>query len=171
MGTLLKHKKAQTGEDIIYMIVLLLGLGIGFVLFYYIYGQISTQMVGITAINETVGAVTALEKGQSAVNMLDYVLFVVLIAFAIAVIVLGYFVDARGVFMVIFLIILVIAVLLSVAFTYVWETFIGNTTLLSAAANFPITNFIMSNLAIYTTIVGALALFANYAKSQRKEMF
>lgn len=164
------NKKSQTGEDVIFMAIILLVLAIGGVIIAYVYDQFYTTVQTTSGFNDSEAAMAVYEKGDALTSKLDYVIFVVLMGFMISVIILGYFVDAHPIFMVLFLIFLVIAIILSIPIKHVWVEFYNADALNSiASSKFPLTNFILSNLTIFTTVIGGMALFATYAKTKRAE--
>lgn len=163
MGKLL-NKKAQTPGDVILLVVFLFALAIGAVVISYIMGIFTDEISQVEALNST-EANAAFQSVNDLNNRWDYLILFLFVGVAIALMVIGYFIDVDSIFMVLYIIALVIAVVLASALTYVWENFSSNSTFITTVSNsFPITNHIITNLALYMTIMGALSMVATYAK-------
>jgi hypothetical protein len=159
-------KKGQTGEDTIYLVVILFALVIGFMVIKLVYPSISSQMTNQTGINNNTLAVNAINTGNTVVNMLDWFSLVIFIGFVLAFVVLGFFVEAHSVFMIIYIIVMVIGVVISAVISYVFG-FIKESSFFDSMS-MPITTHLMTYLPIYYTLAAFIALVVTFAKTREQ---
>lgn len=166
MGKLLK--KGQSFEDTVYMVVMIVALGIGALVATYSYSAFVDMTENTSAFNSSTSVMDSFRAGETVNSYWDYLILVVLIGFAISVVILGYFVETHPVFMVLYVIGMIVGVLFSVIMTHVWDSVIVDTTFGTlASTNLPITDHIISNMAIYFTIIAMLGFIALYAKTRQ----
>lgn len=169
MGTILK-KKGQSGTDIIFMVAFLLMFSIAALVGKMAWTEMSTSMKSNEVINSSAPAISAIEAADTANNLWDYVFLILFVGFTIGMVVLGYFIPARPAFVIMFILVLMLAVVLSGVMSNVWAGVYNN--LVFQNSDMDITNHIMSNLMLYVTMVGALAMIATYSKTRGdNEMF
>jgi len=162
------NKRGQSSRDVILLIIMLFGLSIGGLLFHYTYLQISSAMTNTSLINETGTAVTAINAGNTIMNKMDYVILVFFIAFIIGMIIMGYVVDTKSVFMVVYIVVILIGALVAGVLSYTWDVVKANALLATSLGSFPIANHLMTNLLIYYVIAAAMALVATFAKAREE---
>jgi len=160
------NKKAQTPEDAIFAAIIIVLLGIGGLTAVYTYDAFYDQVVNMSVFNNT-PAQTAFAAGQTVNDSWDWLILVVLVGFAIGVLIIGYFLDASSIFMPIFIILMIVGIIVAGIMQYTWEKF-SDIAMFSTikTANFPITDHIISNLAVYFTIIAVLAMTATFAKTR-----
>lgn len=156
------NKKSQTPMDAILFAIFLFALAIGALFATHVFGQVFTGLENST-MNSSV-TYPVFEKGRAVSNMWDFILLSVFIGFALAVVILGYFIDVHSIFMPIYIIGLIIGVVLSFILSYVWQQIIAVAPLSTTVLSIPITNNLLTNLPLYFTIIGALGMIATYAK-------
>jgi len=163
----------MTPRDIIFIVVILFGLGVGFFIIHYISQTAINKLVQIPAIKESNRSVEALEGAQTnVVNHIDYVFLAVFIALALGVIITGYFIRGYPVFMILYFLILIIAAASSMLLSNVWDKFSTQPVFSTTLASMPITNLIISHLPVYIVVIGMLgtfAMFMNYSPGGRVE--
>ncbi len=161
------NRRAQSGLDTILAIVTIFGLGLFCLIMTYTYSQFVTTAKASTTFNQTQQAVDVLENVEAVNNMWDYVILVILIGFAIAMVILGYFIDVNSVFLPIYILVLLVGLVISGVLSYAWDQIADSSTFTAVTtASFPITDHLMSNLALYYTIIGVIAMVATYAKTR-----
>jgi len=160
-------KKSQSGTDIIFAVATLFGLALFALIATYTYSEFVTTAKSSETFNQTQQAIDVLEDIEDVNDMWDYVITVILIGFALAIIILGYFIDVSSIFFPFYIIVLLIGLVVATTLQYVWEQISGTTTFtLVTSSSYPISNHILTNLPIYFTIIGILGLVATYAKTR-----
>jgi len=164
------NKKGQSLDDGIFMVVFLLFLAIAGGIVAYFMPTVYNNMRAIPAINQSQPALDAMEKAEAINSKWDYLIVAVLVGFAIAVIITGYFIPVSSLFMVLYILGLLIGVPVAVIMQYVFEQFSG-TALLSSTftTSFPITTVIFSHLPLFYICVSVLGFVATYAKGGQGE--
>lgn len=111
--------------------------------------------------NETI---SALQSTQDVVNKFDYVVAGVFIALVLGVLITGWFIGGYPIFMAIYFLFNVVAVIISGILSSFWNSFSLASVFGSTFSNFPITNQIMANLQLYVAIVGIIGIVVMFAK-------
>lgn len=165
----LLNKRAQSAGDTIFAIATIFALGIIAVIGVYTYNSFVDIAQTTTVINQSQPALDVIEEGQTTNDLLDYLILTVLIGFAIAMLITGWFVDVHTVFFPVYLILLLIGMIMAGVFQYAWTQISDSSTFTAiTTASFPITVHIFNNLHIYYIIIGGLALIATYAKTRQQ---
>ena len=161
------RKKAQSGLDTILAIAAIFGLALFSIILTYSYGAFMDGARASETFNQSPQAIAAMEAVEDVNDMWDYVILVVFIGFALAMVILGYFLDVNSVFLPFFIIVLMVGLLIAGVLSYTWDK-IADISIFTTikTASFPITNHLMTNLALYYTIIGVLAMIATYAKTR-----
>lgn len=122
----------------------------------------TTDMSGDELITETFGAVT---RSYSA---LPWITFAFIMAYVLGILVSGYFITVKSpVFFVPYIIMVIVAVIVSAPISNVYEEIIHNSTLESTFSLFTASNYIFANLPIWVAVVGIFAgiiMFVMYHK-------
>lgn len=154
----------MASRDVIMVAVILFMLAIGFFVIYNISNTVTTKMIGMSAINSSASAVSALQGSQQVTARMDYVVFGVFIGLVLAIIITGWFIGGNPIFMAIYFIIAVIAVLVSTIFANTWETVSQSSIFGTSISAFPITNNLMLNLPLYIGVISFLGIVVMFAK-------
>ena len=161
-------KKAQLSYDVAVTMAVLFLFAIVFVIASFTYNKIADKMIETGVVNSTNQTVTVLTAHKATINRLDYIFFTLFIGLMLSIIIASFFIPANSIFAFIYFIALVVIVLTSSVLRYTWEKITENGYFNTiATVNLPITNNIMSNLPIYITIVGFVAMVLLYAKPQQ----
>ena len=158
-----KNKKGNIQEIAIAMIILFVA-AIMFVTVKYTYGEFVDKATAISAFNTSAAAVTALEETYELTNRLDYVLFVLLIGFSLAIIVGGWFSGGHPMMSFIYFVALVLMVAVSAVFSFVWVKISENIILATTVDSFPIINLILTNFPTYIAILGFVGMLVMFAR-------
>lgn len=153
-----------SAQDVIMVGVLLFTLGLGFFIIYFAFDRAFTDLLAVPALNETQGVVDSFEAGRALLNRLDYVVFAVFIGLVLAVIITGWLVGGRAIFMAIYFLVIMLAVVFSSIFANVWEQITQSTAFGITISAFPITNHLLLYLPIYTVAVGFFGMVVMFAK-------
>jgi hypothetical protein len=154
----------MSSEDVVVAAVLVFMFALGFFVVYNVSGTVTTRMLGMSQINSSAAAVTALQGSQKVSNMMDYVVFGVFIAVVLGIIITGWFIGGNPIFMGIYFLITVVAVVFSTVLSNVWETVTQSSIFGTTITHFPIANNILLNLPLYIGIVGFVGLVVMFAK-------
>jgi hypothetical protein len=125
------------------------------------------KMILTPQVNESRGAVQALEGTQKTILRFDYVVFGIFIGLCLALIITGWFVAGNPIFTFIYILVIVFGVAISAVLSNVWvqmTSSIDAVTSPSLLASFPISNQLMINLPLYSAIIGFLGLIVMFAK-------
>lgn len=163
------RKRGQSGADTIFAIATLFGLALVCLIGVYTYDSFVSHAKNTTTFNQSTQAIGVLEDMQTTNLMWDYIILVVFIGFALAMMVLGYFVDAHTIFFPIFILVILIGLLVAGVLSHTWDK-VADTSAFSTIKDtkFPITSHIFSNLNLYYVLIASLALLATYAKSRQE---
>ena len=151
--------------DIGYMVVLIFALAIMYISFSAVWGPAIDIAKNTTAFNQSTEATAALNASKEMQNRFDGVIFTTLIAFFLAIIIVSWYVPTDSIFAFIYLVGLVIFIVLSLVFSYVYHTQIMTIPILGEAiAHFPMTDYILENFGIITTVIGFIGMVILFAK-------
>ena len=154
----------MAARDVILIGVLIFAFGVGFFILNFVMTNMVDEMSVITEINESNASLSAFEGITKVVNRLDYVVFGLFIGLVLALIITGWFVGGHPIFMFIYFIVMVMAVILSVVLSNVWydvsQASVFGTTILQ----FPVTNHLLLRLPFYSAIVGFIGFVVMFAK-------
>lgn len=159
-----KLGKRGSASDIIVIVCVLFTLMLGIFITYFATDTMKSQLMGVSAINESQGFGTAMDGVGSLINRLDYFGVGVFVAFIIGLLVTAWFVASHPIFSIAFVIVDVVMVCVASALNYVWEQVTSMSVFGTTINHFPIMNHILSNFALYTGIIGILGLVIMYAK-------
>lgn len=158
----------MAARDIVVIGVLLFIFGAGFFILNFFTHTMVDRIVSVPAVNESTATVEAFEGVGETVNRLDYVFLGLMIGLALALIITGWLVGGEPIFMAIYFIIVIVAVLLTNFLAYFWDVFSNASVFGVTLSYFPITNHILNNLPLYTAIVGIIGIVVMFAKPSRE---
>lgn len=163
------NKKASA-RDVLVAGVLLFILGIGFFIANFAIGSTVDGLLSVPIINassnETSGV---LQTTKTLANKFDYVFAGFFVALVLGVLITGWFVGGQPIFMSIYFLINVLAVLISGILSNFWTTLSQASVFGTTASNFPITNQILGNLQVYVAIIGIIGIVVMFAKPYFQE--
>lgn len=155
----------MSARDVILISALFFTLIIAFLVTHMMYGKVADQLINTTQINASNQTIAAIEAGRTVSNRLDYVGFAIFIGLLLAMIISSWFLAGNQLFMFIYFIFLVIAVVISALLSYVWDQIADSATFVTIVpASFPITDHILTNFPIYMSIIGFIGLVVMFAK-------
>lgn len=159
-----KLNKRGTARDVILIGVLVFIIAVGMFVIYFAMTTTVNKLVTAPVINESNATVTAFQGVNNVTSKLDYVVFAVFIGLVLALIITSWFVGGEPIFMFIYFIFVVIAVIVSAILSNVWETLVNKAAFGATLAAFPITNQLLTNFPLYVGIVGFIGVVAMFAK-------
>jgi len=154
----------MAARDVALIGVLIFTFAIGFFIVHFAFNTITTDMIANDQINSSSAAVGQLESVEKLTNRLDYVVFGLFVALVLSLIITGWFIGGSPIFMFVYFIVVIVAVLVSFILSNVWETITTNAQFGTTLLSFSMSNNLMLNLPIYMTIVGFIGLIVMFAK-------
>ena len=154
----------MAARDVLMIGVLLFTFAIGFFIINYVVGEVVTDMTETPTLNDTTGFSDTMGGITKVTGRLDYVVFGLFIGLILSLIITGWFIGGNPIYMFIYFIVTIIAVVLATFFANVWEQVSETAIFGTNVASFTLTNNIMLNLPIYMAVVGFIGLIAMFAK-------
>lgn len=154
-----------SGRDVLVIAALLFMTAVAFLGTHYMANEALDSMINNTQINTSSDAVSSLQTTKNLTNRFDYLFFGLFIGLVLTVIISGWLVGTNPLFMFLYGIFIIIAVVVSAVFSNGWATFTEyNAFIVTATTNFPITNHILTYLPLYITAIGVLGMVVMFAK-------
>jgi len=154
----------MSASDVLMIGVILFALGIGFFIIHYTITNVTDEMLSIPELNATNGTVTSLQSMKTTVARLDYIIFAVFIGLILGLIITSWFIGGNPMFMMIYFIVWIIAVVLSTILANTWETVTNMVIFGTTITDFPLTNNILLYLPIYIAVIGFIGFVIMFAK-------
>lgn len=139
-------------------------LAITILLGSYLYNRVATEM--LPHINSSTAATNAINAMTNTLPTFDYFFLAVFIGLVLAMIISGFMIETHPVFTFVFFIMMVLATIVAVPISNSYEAFANDPIFASTAANFAITNLILTKLPLITLVIGILMIIVIYGKSQ-----
>jgi len=154
----------MSAADVLMIGVLIFAFGLGFFVVNYMMDNVVDDMVGMSQINSSNATVTALESVKDTAARMDYVVFGLFIGLVLGLIVTSWFIGGNPMFMFIYFIVWVIAVVITTVLANTWETVTDMVIFGTTITDFPLTNNLMLYLPIYIAVVGFIGFVIMFAK-------
>jgi len=117
-------------------------------------------------LNDSAQVSASLTSANNAVFKSDYIFLGVFVAFILGVIITGWFIGGNPIFMFIYFILIVAAVIVGAFLSNFWETMTTASVFGTTVSNLPIMNHIMLFLPFYLAAIGFMAILVMFAKPQ-----
>jgi hypothetical protein len=153
----------MAARDVLFAGAVLFILAIGFFVLNFTSGQIASSLTN-SPLNESSQAVNAINDANTAVSKVDYIFLAVFIALLLGIIITGWFIGGNPIFMFIYFLIIVIAVLVGAILSNFWETLTGASVFGASVASLPIMNHILLYLPFYLAAIGFIGIIVMFAK-------
>ena len=150
--------------DIFFWLVTIFAVSIAVVILVFIFGALFTQLKAQPQIANNTGAVTALNKGQQAINVIANALVIVYIVMALASVILSFFVDSSPVFLIVIFIVLPIEVLVAFIFHDIFFDIVNQTAFGATALGIPVLIVFMQWLPVICLGFAAINAIVTFAK-------
>ena len=151
-------------RDIIVVSVLLFAFGIAFLFFNRIGHDITNNLKNNSQINATPEAVSVLNSTNNVINKMDYIYFGLFLGLAILTIVASWFVGGYPLFTALYFLMIILFVVFSTILKAIWTELSSKAIFSSTLINLPITNHLLTNLPMYTAIIGLIGVIVMFAK-------
>jgi hypothetical protein len=126
---------------------------------YVVNSQVMPQLQPLIGTDPVVNE--TLNTYSESLDSLDYAMFAIFFGFMAGAIVAALLVRTHPIFFFIYLLLIVMAIVISVPLSNNWQTM---ETQLSMTGNLSITSFIMGNLPILTAVLGVIAMVISFIK-------
>jgi hypothetical protein len=153
-----------SAQDVLFIAVLLFASAIGFLVIYYATNSIYTALLANAQIQESDAAIEALQAGKDNLAKLDTFFLAVFIGLVLSLIITSWFISGNPLFMGIYIVIMVIAVVVSMALSNAWESVSQNATFASSMSALPTANHVLTYLPYYISVVAMIGLIVIFAK-------
>ena len=164
-----KRKKRGNIQDIGLAMVFIFSAVILFFVVTHGYSSFVDKAVNNTVINSSNATVTSFQETKELTSRLDYVVFALLMGFTLAIIITGYLVGGNPIFAFVYFIGIVLLVITSAIFSYVWNIISTKPIFGTLAADkFPISDFILGNFPLYIAIIGFIGMMVMFAKPREQ---
>lgn len=158
----------MTASDVVLIGVLIFAAAIGlFAIFAAVTPTIDAMQH--SAINESSAAVDALDGVTTMLGKLDYLVMGVFLALVLSLIITSWFIGGNPLFMFIYFIVIVMAVVTSAILSNVWETVSGASVFGTTLGSFSISNHLMLLLPYYIGVIGFIGIVIMFAKPYLSE--
>jgi hypothetical protein len=153
-------------RDVVLVAVFVFLLGITCFVGYFMLSSAADAFLSNPDIADQPEAVDFWNKSSNITNRFDYLIFAVFIGMALGIVLTGYMVGGDKVFMAIYFLIVVLAVVFSTPLSNFWETITPASTFGTTITHFPITNHLILYLPLYTAAIGLVGIIAMFAKPE-----
>ena len=154
--------KAQA--DMIYWLAIVFAVSVAVVILLYIFTSIFTAFKLQPQIANNPAAVTALNKGQTAINVVANALVIVYVVMAIASCILSFFVDSSPIFLVVIFIVLPIEILIAFIFHDIFFSIMNQSVFAATANGIPVLIQFMQWLPVLCLGFSAISAIVTFAK-------
>lgn len=161
---MIKGKKGASAQDLIVISGVLLSLGIFLFIVMFAAKSVINQLVDIPAVNTSTQAMETWESVSTTTNRFDQLFLGVFIAFFIIVIIVGWLIGGEPLFMVIYFLANILAVIASMILSNVWYNMTQASVFGITIDSLPITDHILQHLPIYITIMGITGIVVMFSK-------
>lgn len=154
----------MTAQDNIVIGVVIFILAITFFLTHFLMSNLYSNLLNVTAVNQSSQAVQVLHSGQNMLSIFDSIIFTVFIGMVIGTIITGWYIAGNPLFVFVYFLVWVFSIISAAYLSNLWET----TTLMSifgmTIQAFPKTNLLIGNLPYVIAVTGFLGIVVIFAK-------
>jgi hypothetical protein len=153
-----------SAQDVILIGVLLFAFGIGFLVLHLISAQIYGGLLNNSEINSSAATVEVLRASQAQAGKLDLWFLAIFIGLILALIITSWYISANPLFLSLYVIVLIIAVVAAMILSNAWESASQRPVFVTSLNALPITNHVLSYLPYYIAVIGMLGCIVMFAK-------
>lgn len=158
-----KNRKANV-MDVIFIVITLIVLGVGFFFIKYVFDDINTDLLADNDLSPQAKA-TLSQGNANYTSWSDYTVGFVFFGMLISILITSYLIDVHPVFFVISLILFVFVIFVGVEISNGFQEIVGDSELLSLQDDYPITMFITENLVMILIATFVLMSIILYGKT------
>ena len=148
--------------------VILFALGTAFFITSFSVNTLTDEILSTDAINSSSNeTIEAFQSTKTTTSRLDYILFAFMIGSVLSLMITSYFINGEPIFVFIFFLVIIFAVILSAPLSNTWESITSEGIFGTTIDDFPITNHIMQQLPIYVAIISFIAVVIFFISPRR----
>ncbi len=153
-------------RDVIFIAVIIFAFAIVFTTIFYAGDQMITRSLNSSVLGQYNASNASLHAVQTKVlPRFDDIIFALFIGLILGLMITSWFIGGNPIFMAVYFIGIVVAVVVSSVLAYVWDMYITKTPFNTfVVKSFPITNHLIHNFPYYIAIVGCLGMLVMFAK-------
>lgn len=160
----LSFKKKANVMDIIFIVITLILLGLGFFFIKYAFDDINTDLIADTDLSEQ--AKSMISSGNANyTSWSDYAVGFVFFGLLMGILITSYLIDTHPVFFVVSLILFIFVIFVGVEISNSFQEIVGETEFLTLQDDYPITMFIINNLVMILIAIFVLMSIILYGKT------
>ena len=164
----IKHKKSAI-EDIFFLMVILVGLALFFLIINMVFGQVNNRIAPVLSShgnNSIMNVTNMLDQSQGTTTLYNSLFPFIFIGLFGFVLFSAGFIGESPIMIVLGIIVLGVAIILAVVYSNVFQRISETSTFAASNANFPIMNYFMQYLPIIMFVVAiAVIVFILLRKS------
>lgn len=153
-----------SARDVILIIIVLFVMSIGTFAIHFMFNNTLDKMLEVPIINSSNSTREVLQAGQNISNRFDYIIFSIFIGMILALMITSWFIGGNPIFMFIYFLFIIIGTVLSAVFSNIWSDVATSSVFGANIIHFPLTNYILTWLPIYSAVIGILGLIIMFAK-------
>lgn len=153
-----------SAQDVLLIGVLLFAFGIGFLILHMVGTQIYDGLLANSQIQTSTATIEVLNAAKAQLAKLDLFFLAVFIGLVLALIITSWFISTNPLFMSLYVVIIIIAVVVSMGLSNAWEAASQRPAFVTSLAAVPITNHVLSYLPYYIAVVGMIGCIVLFAK-------
>jgi len=154
----------STARDVVLIGVLIFVLATALFTTFFMSKAVFSSMLDVSQINNSAPARSVLVATDNLSSQFDYLVFALFIGLFLAMIVSSFLVGGNMIFAFIYFIIVSIGVVLSTVLNKVWVDLTYNAVFGNTIQSFPISNYIITHLPVFTAVAGMIGLIVMFAK-------
>lgn len=158
-----KLRKKGSIVDVAFLIVVLLGFSIFFLIVAKVFPTITNQ-ISLTEIGSNEASVSALESTENTVGEGDMVFLFIFTGLVMAIFITSFFIDSSPILIPVYIIALALLLIFSAVSENVYHSFSEHPTFSEVSPNHPVINYIMEHLFLISIAVGVLSMILIFAK-------
>ena len=163
------NKKASV-QDVGWAMIFFFTAVVLFLVVTYTYSSVVDKIKLNPKINSSQVTINAFEDTKNLTSRYDYVSVAILLGFTLGIIISGWLVGGHPIFSVMYFIFLIVIVIASNIFAYVWNTIATKPMFITTvAAKFPVSNHILNNFPVYITVIGFIGMIVMFAKPRSEQ--
>ena len=159
---LLKNKKGFF-DNLVVIITLILAFAVAIFIFHYFINA-TIDKFRVSDINQSSEARLAMSYGESATGLLDTFMVIMIFGGLIGIIIYSFLVPSHPVYVIPFIIMLILAIIVSIPLSDMYQNLYNTPSLNSTAKEFSMTAIVLTSLPTYTLIAGAMGTIVLFAK-------
>lgn len=159
-----KMNKRGSIIDLFFFVVIVVVLAIFFIIINFVSTSVTNELKE-TELNQSALALRALNYQSQLTAQFDYVFLIIFIGLIMGILISSFLIHVHKVFLPVYIILFIIAILIGVIMNNVYDKFITNTSLAATSTLHPFANAIINNYVLVLIGVGILSMILIFGKT------